>query len=97
MRAALSRWFFEDRLAPVTKTELEAAVAHQHHELEHIAHEEEEEIRGAHTRAGFPDAPVTPIDDGVHSETAVHPSNIIVAEPEPGTKPPKNREKDRDR
>ncbi|NLG61718.1 MAG: cytochrome b, partial [Candidatus Cloacimonetes bacterium] len=93
-RASLSRWFFEDRLAPVTQTEIDAAVAHQHHTLEHIAHEEEEEIRGAHERAGFPDAPLDPIDDGKHSETAVHPTHLIAAEPEPGTKPEKNREKD---
>ena len=30
MRAALSRWFFEDRIAPVTKSEIEAA-KHSHH------------------------------------------------------------------
>jgi len=97
LRAALSRWFFEDRLAPLTNTELEAAVAHQQHSLEHIAHEEEEEIRGAHARAGFPDAPLEPIDDGSHSETAVKPTHLIAPEPEPGSKPEKNREKDSDR
>lgn len=31
-RAALSRWFFEDRVAPATPAELEAAHAHGHHE-----------------------------------------------------------------
>ena len=31
-RAKLSRWFFEDRVAPVTVAELEAAHAHGHHE-----------------------------------------------------------------
>ncbi|WP_052460561.1 cytochrome bc1 complex cytochrome b subunit [Microbacterium gorillae] len=30
-RAAISRWFFEDRLAPVTQTELDAADAHHAH------------------------------------------------------------------
>ncbi|GGH40260.1 cytochrome bc1 complex cytochrome b subunit [Microbacterium album] len=33
LRASMSRWFFEDRLAPLTQTELDAAVAHQHHAL----------------------------------------------------------------
>ncbi|MFT4135289.1 cytochrome b [Microbacterium sp.] len=77
LRAALSRWFFEDRLTPLTATELDEAVAHQHHTLEHIAHEEQDEIRGAHERAGFPDASLDPIDDGEHSETAVKPSHLI--------------------
>ena len=60
IRAVVSRWFFEDRLAPVTQTELDAARAHQHHELEHIADEEDAEIQGAHERAGVPDAPHVP-------------------------------------
>lgn len=77
-RAALSRWFFEDRLSPVTQTEIEAAEAHQHHTLDHIQEEENAEIQGAHERAGVPDAPLRPIDDGHNSETAVRPSNIIV-------------------
>ncbi|GAA4197417.1 cytochrome bc complex cytochrome b subunit [Microbacterium oryzae] len=33
MRAGLSRWFFEDRLAPVTETEYRAALEHQQHAL----------------------------------------------------------------
>jgi len=32
-RAAMSRWFFEDRLAPLTQTELEHADEHQRHAL----------------------------------------------------------------
>ncbi|MEW1705662.1 cytochrome bc complex cytochrome b subunit [Microbacterium sp. NPDC089190] len=51
VRASVSRWFFEDRLAPLTQTEIDAAVAHQHHELDHIAHEEADEIAGANARA----------------------------------------------
>ena len=43
-RASLSRWFFEDRLVPVTQTEIEAAEAHAHHELAHDEHAEQEEI-----------------------------------------------------
>jgi ubiquinol-cytochrome c reductase cytochrome b subunit len=31
-RAALSKWFFEDRVAPATPAELEAAHGHGHHE-----------------------------------------------------------------
>jgi ubiquinol-cytochrome c reductase cytochrome b subunit len=31
-RAKLSKWFFEDRVAPVSPAELEAAHAHGHHE-----------------------------------------------------------------
>ena len=31
VRAVLSNWFFEDRIAPVTKTEIEAAQKHGHH------------------------------------------------------------------
>ena len=36
LRAGFSRWFFEDRIAPVTKTEIEAAHGHHdtHHELD---------------------------------------------------------------
>lgn len=94
LRASISRWFFEDRLTPVTQAEIDAAVAHQHHELEHIASEEDAELQAAHERAGVPDAPHVPIDDGKHSETAVRPSNVIIPEPEPGSKPKKNREKD---
>lgn len=33
LRAALSRWFFEDRLAPLTQTELDHADEHQRHAL----------------------------------------------------------------
>ena len=41
------------------------------------------EIQGAHERAGVPDAPHMPIDDGHNSETAVRPSNVIVPDDEP--------------
>ena len=78
-------------VAPLTQSEIDAAVAHQHHELEHIATEEDLEIQGAHERAGVPDAPHVPIDDGHNSETAVRPSNVIIAEgrtqPKKGKKP----------
>jgi ubiquinol-cytochrome c reductase cytochrome b subunit len=93
LRAAVSRWFFEDRLTTVTQTELDEARAHQHHELDHIAAEEDAEIQGAHERAGVPDAPHVPIDDGRNSEVPVRPSNVII--PEDGEKKPRNREKER--
>lgn len=51
LRAAASRWFFEDRLTPLTQAELDAAVAHQHHSLDHIDREEADEIAGANARA----------------------------------------------
>lgn len=78
LRASLSRWFFEDRLAPLTQAELDAAHSHAHHDLEHIASEEDAELQGAHERAGVPDAPHHPIEDAKGVETANRPSNIIV-------------------
>ncbi|WP_431803879.1 cytochrome bc1 complex cytochrome b subunit [Microbacterium sp. bgisy203] len=50
-RASLSRWFFEDRLAPVTQTEVDAALAHSHHEHEEIAAGEAAEIEGRTERS----------------------------------------------
>ncbi|MCR2811460.1 ubiquinol-cytochrome c reductase cytochrome b subunit [Microbacterium sp. zg.Y1090] len=86
LRASLSRWFFEDRLTPLTQTELDAALEHQHHSLDHIEEEEVAELQGAHDRAGVPDAPLHPIDDGHNSETANRPSNVIVPEKDDDTK-----------
>lgn len=80
VRASISRWFFEDRLTPVTQAEIDEAVAHQHHALDHIADEETAEIRGAHERAGAPDAPlVADWSERVH-ETAVRPTTVIALE-----------------
>jgi len=90
LRASLSRWFFEDRLTPLTQGALDEADAHQHHTLDHIAEEEDNELQGMHDRAGVPGAPHKPIDDGKNSETANRPSNIIVPDdetPKKGTKP----------
>ncbi|MBA8816276.1 ubiquinol-cytochrome c reductase cytochrome b subunit [Microbacterium halimionae] len=66
VRASLSRWFFEDRLSPVTQAELDEAVAHQHHTLDDIAHEEAEEIDGARQRAIEDGKPV--VESGVRAE-----------------------------
>ena len=83
-RASLSRWFFEDRLVPVTQADVDAAAeAHSHHELAHIDEEEKLELQGMHERAGAPDAPHHPIDDGHNPETANRPSNIIIPDDEP--------------
>jgi ubiquinol-cytochrome c reductase cytochrome b subunit len=51
LRSGVSRWFFEDRLAPLSQAELDAAIAHQHHQLHDTEHEEAEELRGAQERA----------------------------------------------
>ncbi len=84
LRASLSRWFFEDRLVPVTQADVDAAAeAHSHHELAHIDEEEKLELQGMHERAGVPDAPHHPIDDGHNPETANRPSNIIIPDDEP--------------
>lgn len=89
VRASLSRWFFEDRLTPLSQGDVDAALAHQHHSLEHIAEEEALELQGAHERAGVPDAPLHPIDDGHNTETANRPSNIIVVDETSPKKPKK--------
>ena len=39
LRSSLSRWFFEDRLAPVTQSEVDAAAAHHDHAVEHAEHD----------------------------------------------------------
>ncbi len=94
IRAVISRSFFEDRLTPVTQTELDEATAHQHHALEQMAESEDAEIQGAHERAGVPDAPHVPIDDGHNSETAVRPSNVIIPDDTPDPKAKKKPKKD---
>jgi ubiquinol-cytochrome c reductase cytochrome b subunit len=51
LRSSLSRWFFEDRLTPITQAELAAADEHQRHALSHMDAEEHAEIEGADQRA----------------------------------------------
>lgn len=83
VRSAISRWFFEDRFAPLTQSEIDAAVAHQNHALGHIEDEEMAEIQGAHERAGHPEAPLHADTTGDVPETAVRPTTIVVPdEPE---------------
>src|SRR6478736_5566399 len=47
LRSSMSRWFFEDRLAPLTQAEVAAADAHQHHVTAHNDETEAAEIQGA--------------------------------------------------
>ena len=62
-RASLSRWFFEDRLTPVTQAEVDAALAHQHHEIDHIETEEQGEIEDAAARAAVEGRPATSLHE----------------------------------
>ncbi|WP_425841554.1 cytochrome b [Microbacterium sp. PA5] len=94
LRSAISRWFFEDRLVPLTQADIDDARAHQHHTLEHIAAEETAELQGAHERAGVPDAPLHPIDDGHNGETANRPSNVIIPDDDGDKKKPKKPKDD---
>ena len=80
VRSSISRWFYEDRLTPLTQAEIEAADAHQHHVIANTEDAETAEIQGAHERAGFPDAPLTATEDHV-GETANTPSTVIATEP----------------
>ena len=85
LRAALSRWFFEDRISPLTQAELDAADAHQHHAVADVEATAAEEIRGAHERAGFTEDEIAPAD--VHlSETGNTPSSVVSTESEKHTK-----------
>jgi acyl transferase domain-containing protein len=68
MRASLSRWFFEDRLTPVTQAEVDAALAHQHHELDHIDAEETAELEGAAERAAAEGRPTVALHDKAEVE-----------------------------
>ncbi|MFG6501814.1 cytochrome bc complex cytochrome b subunit [Microbacterium sp. P05] len=81
LRAGVSRWFFEDRLAPLTQAEIVAADAHQRHTLEEDAHAETAEVEGAVKRAEADDQPINaphdlpaevefPTPKGLRDETA---------------------------
>ncbi|MDX2377195.1 cytochrome bc complex cytochrome b subunit [Microbacterium sp. LRZ72] len=93
VRAGVSRWFFEDRLAPLTQAELDAAAAHQHHELDHIADDETAEIRGAHDRAGAPDAALMADDTERVHETAVRPTTVVSDQESTADEPKKRTRK----
>jgi ubiquinol-cytochrome c reductase cytochrome b subunit len=83
LRSAMSRWFFEDRLSPMTQTELEGHTHHQHEELEEMAETEALEIQGAHERAGHPESALYPEGDAHHGEIPVHPTSVLAEDEEP--------------
>ncbi|MFP1602537.1 cytochrome b [Microbacterium sp. 2216-1] len=80
LRSALSRWFFEDRLMPLTQAQIEEADAHQHHTLAHNEELEAEEIAGAHARAGVSEEQIAPADTSI-GETPNTPSSVIATDP----------------
>ena len=80
LRSAISRWFFEDRLQPLTQAELDAADAHQHHTLAHDDEIVADEIAGAHERAGVREDEIAAPDVHV-TETGNTPSSVIATEP----------------
>ncbi|GEK86861.1 cytochrome bc1 complex cytochrome b subunit [Microbacterium aerolatum] len=82
LRSSMSRWFYEDRLSPLTQAEVSAADAHQHHVTTHMDEAEAAEIQGAHERAGAPDAPLHPTTETHLGETANTPSSVIATEPD---------------
>src|SRR5690606_23830413 len=80
LRSSLSRWFFEDRLQPLTQAQIDEADAHQQHALAHDAEIEAEEIAGAHARAGVTsEDQIEPADITV-DETPNTPSSVIRSE-----------------
>jgi len=81
LRSSLSRWFFEDRLQPLTQAQIEEADAHQQHTLAHDAEIETAEILEAHARAGVTsEDQLAPFDETV-GETPNTPSSVIAQEP----------------
>src|SRR5690606_17371789 len=81
LRAAMSRWFFEDRLAPLTQAASHVADAHQQHHVAHVDETSAEEIQGARERAGVTDEQIAP-SDGRMSETGNLPSNTVALDSE---------------
>ncbi len=68
LRAGLSRWFFEDRLTPLTQAEIAAADAHQRHGLEHMDEAEQAEIEGAAERAAEEGKPTYALGEKASAE-----------------------------
>ncbi|WP_193596301.1 cytochrome b [Microbacterium sp. YJN-G] len=92
LRSSLSRWFFEDRLQPLTQAQIAEADAHQQHTLTHDAEIEAAEIAGAHARAGVTSEDQVAPADGHIGETPNTPSSVI-AQP-PADKPGRKKSKD---
>lgn len=80
LRSSMSRWFFEDRLSPLTQAEVVAADAHQRHTLHDTDEAAHEEIVASHTRAGVSEDQIAPVDTSHVSETPNTPSSALAPE-----------------
>lgn len=80
LRSSMSRWFFEDRLSPLTQAEVAAADAHQRHALHDTNEAAHDEIVASHTRAGVSEDQIAPVDTGHVSETPNTPSSALAPE-----------------
>ncbi|WP_336646195.1 cytochrome bc1 complex cytochrome b subunit [Microbacterium sp. USHLN186] len=96
LRSSISRWFYEDRLQPLTQAEIAAADAHQHHTLAVDEALEAEEIAGAHARAGVTsEDQIAPMDAHV-GETPNTPSSVIAQDPAEKPRPKSHDDKAED-
>ncbi|WP_439902109.1 cytochrome bc1 complex cytochrome b subunit [Microbacterium azadirachtae] len=80
LRSSISRWFFEDRLSPLTQAEIAAADAHQRHTLHDVNEGAHEEIVASHARAGVSEDQIAPADTTHVSETPNTPSSALAPE-----------------
>ncbi|KJL17459.1 Cytochrome b6 [Microbacterium azadirachtae] len=80
LRSSISRWFFEDRLSPLTQAEIAAADAHQRHTLHDVNEGAHEEIVASHVRAGVSEDQIAPADTSHVSETPNTPSSALAPE-----------------
>jgi len=80
LRSSMSRWFFEDRLSPLTQAEVVAADAHQRHALHDVNEGAHDEIVASHTRAGVSEDQIVPADTSHVSETPNTPSSALAPE-----------------
>ncbi|PRB07966.1 cytochrome bc complex cytochrome b subunit [Microbacterium sp. MYb64] len=80
LRSSMSRWFFEDRLSPLTQAEIAAADAHQRHTLHDTNESAHEEIVASHARAGVSEDEIEPADNSRVSETPNTPSSALAPE-----------------
>ena len=80
LRSSISRWFFEDRLSPLTQAEIAAADAHQRHTLHDVNEGAHEEIVASHARAGVGEDQIAPADTSHVSETPNTPSSALAPE-----------------
>ncbi len=77
LRSSMSRWFFEDRLSPLTQAEVAAADAHQRHALHDVNEGAHDEIVASHARAGVSEDQIAPVDTTHVSETPNTPSSAL--------------------